>query len=147
MSAAKARLLDQHRALEERLTQLTSAVEAGDAADIAEVWTQFERHLRDHIETEERCLFPLVASAHRDAIEELRREHQLIGCALAELGTLLDLHALRKASVDELLLYLLQHAAREEQSVYGWVDEHFVSARKPGSDARAPLQAGGSSTR
>jgi hypothetical protein len=40
---------------------------------------------------------------------------------LGELGNLVDLHALRKASVDELLLYLLQHAAREERTLYQWV--------------------------
>ena len=86
--AAKSRLLDDHRALEQLLTQLTSALEAGDSADIGEVWTQFEQNLRDHIDTEERFLFPLVASEHRGEIEELRREHQHIRCALGELGNL-----------------------------------------------------------
>jgi len=32
-----------------------------------------------------------------------------------------DLHALRKASIDELIGYLRQHAIREEHSLYDWV--------------------------
>jgi hemerythrin-like domain-containing protein len=118
----KSRLLHEHRALEQRLTQLTSALDGGDPLDIGEVWTQFERRLRDHIDSEERYLFPLVAPAHSTEVEGLRLEHQHIRCALGELGTLVDLHALRKTSVEELIVYLLQHAAREEHTLYEWVD-------------------------
>jgi len=125
----KSRLLHEHRALERRLTQLTSALEGGDPVDVGEVWTQFERGLRDHIDSEERCLFPLVASAHWTEVEALRLEHQHIRCALGELGTLVDLHALRKASVDELVLYLLQHATREEHSLYEWLDDNSTAQR------------------
>lgn len=126
---AKSLLLQDHHALAQHLTQLTCALEGGDPGDVAEVWTQFERSLRDHIDTEERCLFPLVASAHRTEIEQLRLEHQRIRCAMGELGVAVDLHALRKASVDELVLYLLAHAAREEHSLYQWVDDMPTAQR------------------
>ena len=125
----KSRLLHEHRAFDQLLTQLTSALEGGDPVDIGEVWTQFERRLRDHVDTEERYLFPLVASTHRTEIDGLRLEHQRIRCALGELGNLVDLHALRKASVDELLLYLLQHAAREERTLYQWVEDDTTPQR------------------
>jgi len=125
----KSRLLQDHLVLEQRLTQLTSALEGGDPVDIGEVWTQFERSLRDHIDSEERCLFPLVASAHWAEVEELRLEHQRIRCALGELGTLVDLHALRKASVDELIVHLRQHAAREERTLYEWADDNMTAQR------------------
>ena len=121
--SAKGRLLHDHRALQQLLTQLTSALEDGDPVDIGDVWTQFERRLRDHIDTEERCLFPLVAVAHRADVEGLSLEHQRIRAALGELGNLVDLHALRKASVDELILYLLQHAAHEERTLYQWLED------------------------
>ncbi|HEY3254975.1 MAG TPA: hemerythrin domain-containing protein [Polyangiaceae bacterium] len=123
----KARLLNDHRALEELLSRLTSAIEGAGPAELCEQWTRFEQNLRDHLDSEEYCLFPLVAAAHRQEVEDLRAEHQHIRSALTELGVAADLHTLRKASVDELIVYLQQHALREEHSLYQWVD-HDVAA-------------------
>lgn len=118
----KARLLSDHRGLEEFLGQLESAIEGADAPQLCEQWTRFELSLRDHLDTEERYLFPLVAATHRREVEALRAEHQHIRCALSELGVAVDLHTVRKASVDELIAYLKQHALREERSLYQWID-------------------------
>ncbi|HYQ44440.1 MAG TPA: hemerythrin domain-containing protein [Polyangiaceae bacterium] len=120
----KARLLSDHRALEELLSQLTCAIEGADAPALCEQWTRFEQNLRDHLDTEERCLFPLVASAHRDDVERLRAEHQHIRKTLSELGVAVDLHTLRKTSVDELISYLQQHALREDHSLYEWLADN-----------------------
>lgn len=125
----KKRLLSDHRALEELLTQLTAAIEGANPPALCEQWTRFEQHLADHLDTEERWLFPLVASAHRDAIEELRAEHQHIRRALSELGLAVELHTLRKASVDELIVYLQRHALREDHSLYEWLDESVAAQR------------------
>lgn len=125
----RARLLSDHRALEELLTQLTSAIEGVSPPALCEQWARFERGLRDHLDAEERCLFPLVASAHRNDIEALRAEHQHIRCALSELGFAVELHTLRKASVDELITYLQQHALREDYSLYQWLDESSAAER------------------
>jgi len=120
----KSRLLHGHHALQELSTRLNCALECDDSADIRDVWTQFERIVRDQIDTEERFIFPLVSSAHRSEVEELRLQHEHILCALGELGTLADLHALRKASVDELIQYLLEHSSREE--LYEWLGDHAL---------------------
>lgn len=122
---AKQLLSSDHLAMNRLLTQLSGAVEADDPL-LGELWTRFERALREHIEFEERCLFPLLAVAHRDEIESLRAEHRRIRCALGELGIAADLHALRKASVDALISDLEQHAAREERSLYDWLDENVA---------------------
>lgn len=129
-SQVKGRLLSDHFALEELLGKLNSALEANDnAAELCSLWTRFEQNLRDHLDTEERCLFPLVASAHRSEVEALRAEHRHIRGALAELGIKVDLHTLRKASIDELIDYLRQHAVREEHSLYTWVDQDPAAHR------------------
>jgi len=126
----KGRLLNDHSALEELLGKLTSALEGSDnAAELCCLWTLFEQYLRDHLDTEERYLFPLVAATHRSEVEALRTEHQHIRSALSELGIAVDLHALRKASIDELIGYLHQHATREEHSLYNWTD-HDPAARR-----------------
>lgn len=125
----KARLLSDHRALAELLTQLTSAIEGANSPTLCEQWAQFERELRDHLDAEERFLFPLAASAHRDDVEVLRAEHQHIRRALSELGFAVELHTLRKASVDELIAYLQQHALREDHSLYQWLDDSSSAER------------------
>ena len=125
----KARLLSDHRALAELLKQLTCALEGANPPTLAEQWARFEQNLRDHLDTEESCLFPLVASAHRDEIEQLRTEHQHIRRALSELGVAVELHTLRKASADELIVYLEQHALREDHSLYQWLDESVAAQR------------------
>ena len=125
----KTRLMNDHRALEGLLAQLATAVEGANPAELCEQWTRFEIDLRDHLDTEERCLFPLVASAHRGEIEELRAEHQHIRRALSALGVEVDLHTLRKASVDEFIVYLRQHASREDRSLYQWLDDSAAAQR------------------
>ena len=129
LTELKARLLSDHRALEKLLVQLTCAVEGANAPTLCEQWTRFEQNLRDHLDTEERFLFPLVASAHRNDVEELRAEHQHIHRALSELGVSVDLHTLRKAEVDELIVYLQQHALREDRTLYHWLDGSAAAQR------------------
>ena len=124
MTSIKQQLADDHVQLERRLRRLSEAIEANDScADLRRVWSGFEANLLDHLGTEERCLFPMVASEHRAEVEQLRAEHQHIRCALAELGVCVELHTLRKQAVDELADFLRHHAAREDASLYGWVEQ------------------------
>jgi len=62
--------------------------------------------------------------SHRTIVghDPLRAEHQQIRHALAELGTRVELHTLRKQAVDELIEFLRQHAAREDHSPYEWAE-------------------------
>jgi hemerythrin-like domain-containing protein len=124
MNDLKRRLADDHAELERQLQALARSVDADDpACDLSQCWTEFEASLRVHLDTEERCIFPEVASAHRPEVEELRAEHRHIRNALTELGLAVELHTLRKASVDELLAFLSRHAARENSSLYDWLEQ------------------------
>jgi len=123
MNDLKQRLLADHAELEQQLKALARAVEANDAArDLRDCWTGFETSLRDHMDTEERTVFPVVAPAHRPEVEALRAEHRVIRDALAELGLAVELHTLRKAAVDKLIVFLNQHATRENLSLYEWLE-------------------------
>ena len=132
MNDLKQRLSADHEELERQLRALACAVDANDApSDLHQCWTCFETSLREHLDAEERTIFPVVASDHRQEVEALRAEHQLIRQSLAELGLALELHTLRKAAVDELIAFLHQHAARENGSLYDWLDsdQHRHSLR------------------
>jgi len=124
MNDLKRLLVEDHALLERQLAQLAQAVEADDCpADLLECWTRFEAGLRDHLDTEERCLFPAAGPEHREQVEGLRAEHRRIRHTLQELGVALELHTLRKPSVDELITFLREHAEREKQTLYAWLEE------------------------
>jgi len=108
---------------EHMLTLIQSFYPPGvGACDLRDCWTGFETSLRDHMDTEERTVFPVVAPAHRPEVEALRAEHRVIRDALAELGLAVELHTLRKAAVDKLIVFLNQHATRENLSLYEWLE-------------------------
>jgi hemerythrin-like domain-containing protein len=123
MSDLKQRLSADHDELERQLRELAHAIATNDAAsDLHQCWQHFEASLREHLDAEERTIFPVVAAAHRPEVEALRADHQFIRESLAELGLALELHTLRKAAVDELITFLSQHAARENGTLYAWID-------------------------
>jgi hemerythrin-like domain-containing protein len=124
MNDLKRRLTDDHSELARQLQALARSVDANDpTCDLNQCLARFEGSLRDHLDTEERCIFPEVASAHRAEVEELRAEHRHIRNALTELGLAVELHTLRKASVDQLIAFLDRHAARENDSLYDWLEQ------------------------
>ena len=101
----------------------TSTLNVGDRdAERGRLWTRFEPKLREHLKSEELCLFPLVARAHRSEVDELRNEHRRIRGALGVLGLRVELHALRKASSGELIDSLRQHANLEAHFLYAWIE-------------------------
>ena len=133
MNDLKQRLSADHAELAQQLQALARSVAANDpACDLSQCWADFEASLRDHLDTEERVIFPVVASAHRAEVEELRSEHQLIRRTLTELGLAVELHTLRKAAVDELIAFLNQHAARESDSLYEWLEQSSPSGTQRG---------------
>lgn len=124
MTAPQTELLNEHAAIERLLSLLSSAVDSNDDChDLQCIWSQVECLLLDHIRTEEQELFGLVPPAHRAEVEELRAEHQYIRRALLELGVQVELHAVRKPQVDELVAFLRGHAEREHQTLYRWLVE------------------------
>ena len=126
----KAQLVADHAALEGILSKLANTLESNaPTPQLCDEWTRFEWSLRDHLDTEERLIFPILANADRGEVEALRKDHQHIRKALAELGVAVELHVLRKASVDELICFLHEHSQREERWAYRCVENHAASHR------------------
>lgn len=124
MTSPETKLLEDHAEMERLLSLLAIAVEANDESqDLQCTWSQVERLILDHISTEEREFFGLVARAHRAEVEELRADHQHIRRALAELGMQVQLHSVRKPEVDALIAFLRHHSERENQTLYRWLAE------------------------
>jgi len=115
-------LVAEHVLLEQALHELACAAEGADRAVLVQAFTDLERGLLNHLELEERELFPLVEPFHRDGIEASRRDHDRIRRLLADLGVRADLHTLDKATVDELVETLRRHSEHEDRTLYHWVE-------------------------
>ena len=133
MNGLKRQLMDDHGRMESLLQQFAQAVLSNDApCDLQECYARFETSLQKHLDIEERCLFPIVEAKHCEQIEALRAEHQAIRAALSKLGMDLELHALRKPAVDELVSFLGEHADRENHSLYEWLESE-TNESSPGA--------------
>jgi hemerythrin-like domain-containing protein len=123
MTKTRQHLLEEHVKLEGLLDRLSSAIDGANAETIQEVWTEFERTLGQHFDTEERFLFPLLQRKHHEEVQRLLREHEQLRDVVSELGVRRHLHAIRKQSVEQLLQQLRRHAQAENISAYAWLDE------------------------
>ena len=124
MTEPKTELLKDHAEMEHLLSLLSQAVASNDECqDLRGIWARVESLIVDHIQTEEREFFPLVASVHLAEVEELRADHGYIRENLARLGVELELHSLRKPEIDEFVAFLRRHAEQENQTLYHWLAE------------------------
>jgi hemerythrin HHE cation binding domain-containing protein len=119
----RTQLLEEHAALDRALNQIACIADGGDGDELHRAWGELEPLLLRHLAFEERELFPAVEAVHPDWTREFRRDHAEIRRLLAELGVRVDLHALRKQELDELVAALRAHAEEEDATVYRWAEE------------------------
>jgi hemerythrin-like domain-containing protein len=115
-------LMADHLWLDEALVRLGFAAESGDAGELQHSWNELESGLTTHLELEERELFPLVEPFHPEGVRALRNDHELIKRRIADLGVEVDLHAVRKQTVDDLVETLRRHSEKEDRTLYHWLE-------------------------
>lgn len=120
-------------ALYERVLEAMS----GAAPQLEELWTEFDHHLRSHMEAEERFVIPALAKVDRLSALMVLREHGQIREEMLELGVACNLHELRLARSRELVEQLRSHAARETSLLYRWADKHLDLKALTATMARA----------
>ncbi len=116
-------LLADHRRLEALLERLLAAFVANDNMQMSSLWTELERGLLAHMETEEAQLLGRLEGPSPAVAEALLADHQRIRQQLAELGVAIDLHAIRLETARSFFDDLRAHSDREEQVLYRWADE------------------------
>ena len=115
---SRSQLLRDHAALDGLFDTVLSAFTAGDRRQLAAIWTTFESRVLAHLDREERTAFPSLALAEPLLAEHLLAEHRSLRTALAELAIGTDLHLVRLDVVQELVLRLRAHMARENAAMY-----------------------------
>ena len=113
-----------HRNCDSQWADVEAAIERGDVAAIARTWRRFEANLRQHLEMEEKVLFP--AFEQRTGMTGggptfvMRSEHEqmrgLLG-QMAEAASSGD-HAELLDQGDTLLMLIQQHNQKEEGMLY-----------------------------
>lgn len=138
-------LLADHRRLEGLLERLLAAFVANDNRQMSTLWTELERGLLAHMETEEAQLLGRLEGAFPFVAEAILRDHQRIRQQLAELGIAVDLHAIRLETARAFFDDLRAHSDREELLLYRWADDLLDATERAAivDGLRARLEARG----
>jgi hemerythrin-like domain-containing protein len=118
-------LLREHAELDSLFEQLLEALRADATEDTAKLWSAFDGELRAHLALEEEAILPAFSRAHPIDAADIRDEHAQIRAALLELGVSVDLHAARADMVARFIALLRRHAAREDELMYRWSEQHL----------------------
>lgn len=113
----------EHSRLEAAMTQLANSAEGADRAALTADWRRFERALIAHLELEEREILPAVEPREPQAVDLVRKDHAAIRALVDELGLEVELHTVRRETIDRFLALLRAHAAREDATLYRAADE------------------------
>ena len=132
-----------HVRLDALFEELLNRVHVDDRNAIRETWTAFEEGLLAHMRAEERDMIPIFQRHDPAEAAEIVAEHAKVRSLLAELGVMLDIHALREERVEVLIALLRAHAAREDASLYKWADSELPYAPKASIVERLRHAAGG----
>jgi hypothetical protein len=111
-------LQEDHRHIDALLDPLIAAVRAGDREAEAQSWAPLEASVLAHLDVEEMFVFPALTEAHPKEVEGLLREHARLREQLGALGLAIDLHTVRRETVEGFCGALREHAAREEKLAY-----------------------------
>jgi hemerythrin-like domain-containing protein len=118
-------LAQHHLGLERMFETIVAGATHEDPLLRRRAWDAFAAELLNHLELEEKDLFPRFERIHVEAAETLRAEHEAIREKLLELGVALDLHQLQPASIDDFVARLRAHALREDLLLYPWIERHL----------------------
>lgn len=119
------RFIADHREIEKLLERFLAICEDGDREDVAAVWTELDARLLAHMGAEEQYLIPLLQRANPRAARAILEEHRHFRTRLTELGTRVDLHAIRLHEASSLVGELRAHSAHEDRTLYALADQEL----------------------
>lgn len=127
-------LREEHRLLDGQFNDLIRRTETGDWHECDAIWDAFSNWLEQHMADEERRLFPDYARLGPSAarlVQQLCDEHKELRRRLQSTGLAIQLHAVRAEEMEELVKVLREHAAREGQCIYPWLDAQRERSETP----------------
>jgi hemerythrin superfamily protein len=142
MESLRDRLTADHLRLDALFDDVLKRLAQDDRDETRAAWNDFEKGLLAHLEVEEKFILPRFAEDHELEASVIRREHGVFRAKLAELGVMVDLHAIRMDVANEFVRALRDHARREDSLMYRWAQENIARETRAevlGSMLRAPV--------
>ena len=123
-------LRSDHARLDALFEELLDDFADGRQREIRSTWTEFDRSVLVHLDTEERFILPLFERVNPEETAALRAEHARIRRLLGELGVGVDLHLVRLEMAREFIGLLRAHARREDLLLYRWAASDLEEAAR-----------------
>lgn len=117
-TSLRSQLLHDHQRLEALMSRVLEACESDDREGLATAWTEFDAGLSAHLDTEDKLLIPNLMRTNEREAWAILSEHRHIRTRLVELGTAVDLHAVRLDAARSFIDDLRAHASHEDQVLY-----------------------------
>lgn len=122
---------EHHLELEAACEELLDARSPDEPQAVAARWRVLEAALREHLDAEEELVIPAYQLSAPEEGGELRTEHARIRDLLDEIEQDVRHQSLRADHIRALLDLLRAHSAREDASIYPWVERNLsVVARR-----------------
>jgi nucleotide-binding universal stress UspA family protein len=115
----------EHVRLEEIGDRILRAYDDDDWDAARLHWDVFEPAVRAHLDLEETKVLPEFRKVYPAEAAQLFLEHEQVRELLGSLGVRLDLHAVSRDALEELLARVRAHGAREER-LYTWMDRQMT---------------------
>ncbi len=133
-----------HQSCDSQWAEVENAAEGGDAETVLRLWRRFDANLRQHLEMEERVLFPAFETqtgmTGSGPTFVMRSEHEQMRGLLGQMAAAAD-----RGDTDELLdqgdtllMLIQQHNQKEEGMLYPMAEQALVDAW---ADLRARLES------
>jgi hemerythrin-like domain-containing protein len=126
MESIRDHLTADHLRLDALFDDVLKRLALDDRDETRAAWTDFEKGLLAHLEVEEKFILPPFAKDHELEASVIRREHDGFREKLAELGVMVDLHAIRMDVANLFVRALREHARREDSLMYRWAQENVA---------------------
>ena len=126
MESLRDRLTADHLRLDALFDDVLKRLALDDRDETRAAWGEFEKGLLAHLEAEEKFILPRFAKDHELEASVIRREHGAFRETLAELGVMVDLHAIRMNAANDFVRSLREHARREDALMYRWAQENLA---------------------
>jgi len=126
MDSLRDRLTADHLRLDALFDDVLKRLALDDRDETRAAWNDFEKGLLAHLEVEEKFILPKFAKDHELEASAIRREHDAFREKLAELGVMVDLHAIRVNVANDFMRALREHARREDALMYRWAQENLA---------------------
>ena len=118
-------LAEHHHEIEAAYRALLAATYTDDPRELVTEFRSFEREILEHIKAEEDVILPAYEQHAPMDARALRGDHEKIRQQLTRICIDCELHAIRAATLEDLIADLRAHAAREDAQMYPWAQVHL----------------------